>query len=258
MTNRHGAASFSEIADRKVPPRVVACLSAPRLGFTDPLCIAAQFAMMGIELRKRSGAFWDQSLSRLLYDAIRDGFEYALVFDYDSVFKPIDVNYLVTLAVECPEADAIFPVQYRREADEIILRLDRNVYREPASFNQPLAGTHLAPATFGHFGLTLLKLSTLKNLPHPWFIGRPGSDGRWDADDKVDPDTYFWNHFVSHGLKPFNAWRCVIGHLQLMITWPDEDYKPLHQYVGKYFEDGDAPRRVLAGMSERAGYKKAG
>lgn len=258
MTNKREA-DFRSLFPDDVPkaPRLVALLSAPRLGFTDPLVLAAQFAMMGIELRKRGGAFWEQSLSRLLYDAIRDGFEYGLVFDYDSVFKPIDVNYLVTLIDMYPEADCVFPIQYRREADEIILRLDRNVYREPASFNQPLADSHLAPATFGHFGLTVFRLSALESLPHPWFVSTPGANGRWDADDKVDPDTYFWNHFIKHGRKPYCAHRCVIGHLQQMITWPDEDYKPIHQYVGKYFEDGDAPRSVIDAAAARAGYKKA-
>lgn len=240
----------------KPPPRIVALQSAPRLGFTDNFVLIAQLCAMGIPVRKHSGVYWEQCITKLLCGAIEEGFDYALIVDYDSAFKDMDFKYLRKLMMEFAEADAIFPIQYRREANEIILRLDRDSWNKPTSFNQDLAGTHLAPATIGHFGLTLIRLMSLWDLPHPWFVSTPGKDGRWDGEGKVDADIHFWNHFRAHGRKAYVAHRCRIGHIQQMITWPGEDYEVVHQYVGEYFKDGDAPRRIIDAMAKHAGYDK--
>jgi hypothetical protein len=232
------------------PARVVALLSAPRLGFTDPLCLMAQLPAMGIELRKDSGAYFEQSMTRLLQRAVDDDFDYALTLDYDSVFRPGDVAYLLRLITMAPaDVAAVFPVQYRREGNELIGRL---LDADP-SRGMP----HLAPAQFGHFGLTFIRLSALRDLPHPWLWSQPGANGRWDAPDKVDADIGFWNKLRGAGHRVCLAPRCVIGHLQQMITWPGEDFEATHQYAGQYFRDGDAPRDVLEAAAQRAAKRES-
>jgi hypothetical protein len=48
----------------------------------------------------------------------------------------------------------------------------------------------LSKIATGHFGLTLFRASTLKKLPHPWFLPDPDKDGLWEK-DRVDEDIYF-------------------------------------------------------------------
>lgn len=239
------------------PARTVALLSAPRLGFTDPLCLMGQLPAMDIEIRKRSGAFWEQSMTWLLQYALDEGYDFALTVDYDSVFRPEDVVYLLRLMTLAPQVAAVFPVQYRREGDELIGKVDRRPapgLSEELATPDPRAGglPHLMPMEFGHFGLTAIRTAVLRDLPHPWLWSQPGSGGRWDAPDKIDADIFFWNKLRAAGHTVCLAPRCTIGHLQQMVTWPGEDYQPVHQYAGRYFKDGDAPRVVLDAMARRA------
>jgi hypothetical protein len=243
----------SDVAGGGLPPvvscRVMAAMSMPRLAFTDNLYSVMALAGMGIEVRRQSGVFWEQSLSRLLYQAVADDFDYVLTIDYDTVFRPVDVKHLIRMMAATPEAAAIFPVQYRREQDQILLGIpgcdgeaDAGVFRE-----------QLVLADKGHFGLTLLRVSALKALPHPWLWSQPNTEGKWE-DGGVDADIYFWRKLNEHGMKAFCASRVVIGHIQQMITWPGEGYRPVHQYIGRYYGDGDAPREVIEAAAARAGY----
>jgi len=228
--------------------RVLAALSCPRLGFTDQMFIATQLVKMNIELRKHSGAFWEQSLSQLLYQAVDEDFDFVLTLDYDTIFRPTDVWYMLNLMVNEPKASAIFPVQYRREADQLLLGVREH---KDGTIQANSLADHLVPATVGHFGCTFIRVADLKRMPHPWLHSKPGPTGKWD-DGRVDADVAFWNNLRACGFKMFCATRCVVGHLQQMITWPGEGYLPVHQYSGKYFKDGDAPPIVIQSASYRA------
>jgi len=223
-------------------------LSCPRIGFLDPLFLALQFAQMGIDVRKHSGAFWEQSLSMLLYQAVEKKYDFVLTADYDSVFRPGDIRYMLHLMINEPSAAAIFPVQYRRECDMLLVGLDGH---DDGKATVKDLEPHLAPATLGHFGLTLLRVSALEQIPHPWLQSLPNAEGKWGS-GKIDADIAFWKKLSASGLKAFCATRVVIGHLQQMITWPGPDYQPVHQYAGKYFGDGDAPDEVLTAARDRA------
>lgn len=230
-----------------IPVRVMAALSLPRLAFTDPLFLVMQLVQMNIEVRKHSGAFWEQSLSALLYAAVEEGFDYVLAIDYDSVFKPVDVWHMLRMMQSRPDVAAMFPVEYRREADEILLGLPGS----KGSVRADAFADQLVPATVGHFGLTLIRVSALKTMPHPWLRSEPNAEGKW-GDGRIDADIGFWNKMRAAGHTICCASRVVIGHLQQTITWPGEDYLPVHQYVAKYFGDGDAPAVVIEAASKRA------
>jgi len=230
-----------------VAGRVLGALSVPRLGFMDPMFLSMQLVQMGVEMRKHSGAFWEQSLSMMLYQAVDEGFDYVLTIDYDSVFLPIDVYHMMKMLKARPDLGAIFPVQYRREADQLLVGLpgtDGAVTSE--NFSE-----QLVPATMGHFGLTLIRVAALKDMPHPWLRSQPNAEGKWDV-GKIDADITFWNGMRSAGWGIACASRVVIGHIQQMITWPGEGYQPVHQYVGKYFGDGDAPPEVIGAAAKRS------
>lgn len=233
--------------DPSASVRVLACMSCPRLGFTDPLFLFMPLTKMGIEIRKHSGAFWEQSLSRMLYAAVDEDFDYVLTVDYDSVFRPSDIMYMLNLMVQHPSAAAIFPLQYRRESDELLLGIDGVT---DGSLQTSKLAAHLVPATVGHFGLTLIRVSTLRRMPHPWLHSTPGPDGRW-SEQRIDADISFWNKLRAMGEQAYCAPRAVIGHLQQVITWPGENLLPHHQYVGKYFGDGDMPAEVNKEVKRR-------
>lgn len=233
-------------ADAPERIRILAALSLPRLAFTDPLFLAMQLVQMNIEVRKHSGAFWEQSLSHLLYAAVDEGFDYALTVDYDSVFRPIDVWHMIKMMQARPDVAAMFPVQYRRESDEILLGVEGKQHLGVAAF-----ADQLVPATVGHFGLTLIRVSALRALPHPWLRSEPNAEGKW-GDGRIDADIAFWNKMRASGHKIACASRVVIGHLQQVITWPGEDYRREHQYVAEYFGDGDAPPSVIDAARARA------
>lgn len=234
------------LPDTAVPVRILGALSCPRVGFTDPLFICHQLVAMNIDLRKQSGAFWEQSLSQLLYAAVEEKFDYVLTLDYDSVFKPADVWYMLNLMVNNPHVDALFPVQYQRENDKLLIGLRGNVTR--VTMEQFV--DHLVPATVGHFGLTFIRVSSLAKLPQPWLHSKPSPAGLWD-EHRVDADIGFWNLMRAHGQQPYLAARCVLGHIQQVVTWPGEGYLPVHQYLGKYFKDGDGPAEVFEAVKQR-------
>lgn len=226
--------------------RVMAALSMPRICFSDMMMAVLALPSMNIDVRKASGAFWEQSLSQLLYYATEHDYDYVLTVDYDSIFKPVDVFYMIKMMTEMPDAAAIFPLQYRRGVGQLILsRADGNYAPTVEDFAHPLV-----PAVIGHFGCTVIRVESLRKLPHPWLHSRPNAEGRWDA-GKKDADILFWEKIKDAGMKVYCATRCVIGHVQEVVTWPGEDLRPYHQYIGDYFRDGDVPEAVKGAAEQR-------
>lgn len=222
---------------------VTACYSMPRLGFTDNLFGAVALGRIGIPIIKSHGVFWHQGLTGAIEQAIENGAKYVVTIDYDTIFRPEDVMGLYALMETNRHADAICAVQMRREEVSVLFGMrgpDGQPLREVAAndFRQgDLSRVHTA-----HFGLTMLRLDSLRDLPKPWFHAIPGKDGRW-AEGHVDADCAFWHRFESFGRALFQANRVVVGHLQLMISFPDQNLRVLHQTIGDY-EDGGKPEGV--------------
>jgi hypothetical protein len=60
----------------------------------------------------------------------------------------------------------------------------------------------------------------------------------------LDDDVYFWRKWAEAGFSCFIAPHVVVGHLQLMVTWPGRDgMAPVHQYASHY-RDGGLPKGV--------------
>lgn len=218
--------------------KVAAVMSMPRLGFTDNF-MSAQAALnkMGIEVNTFTGAFWGQCLERGIEAVIAKGYDYVLTIDYDTVFTAANVNTLIRLMLLHPEADAIAPLQSARGWSSPLMTMKLPPGADPNAIPRNHFDGDLTQLKTGHFGLTLLRVSALKDLPKPWFWSKPAPDGSWE-DGRVDDDIYFWRQWETSGKTLFNANRVVVGHLELMIKWPGRDLNTFHQRVADFWRDG--------------------
>jgi SAM-dependent methyltransferase len=237
-------------------PKIRAVMTTPRLGFNDMWNSAiTSLPRLGIDFTNVTGAFWDQSLTLAMDRVLEDGSaDYLLALDYDSVFNAGHVSKLIQLAMVHPEADAIAPVQSSRHGDKPLFGLSadtrtvsengKNVEVDRADFEVDLVKVRQA-----HFGLTLIKVSALQVLSRPWFLGTPNADGDW-KDGKLDPDIHFWRAWEKEGKSLFLAPRVVIGHLELMVRWPDENMDPVWQSAKDWSAANSAPSTVWTGIPE--------
>ncbi len=223
-------------------PKAIAILSTGRLGFTDNFnCALVSLSTVGVPLDVRLGLFWEQHIQNGINKRVRDGFEYILVLDYDTLFSPENVRDLLKLIINYPEADAICAVQMRRQPDTVLLR---ELGEEKVGIKKADCSGELTPIHLGHFGLTVLRAARLVDLPKPWFLALPSSQGEWD-DQRSDPDIYFWAKWRQYSRTLYQANKIRVGHLQLMATWPGKNFQPVHQYMNEYRSNGP-PKEVLA------------
>lgn len=226
------------------PMSLSAVMTIPRLDFSDGVwCAMECIAKLGIPIRRRGGVFWHVAMTNVIEDTIReDNPKYILTLDQDTVYTPEDVRELYRLMEEHPEAAAIFPVQAGRDRSKIIFTPVGGGRNEVPW--QTLEG-ELVPAASGHFGCTILRVDRLKEMPRPWFHCEPNVVGEW-TDDRVDPDAWFWGGIevtsralaIPNGWNAFLAPRVVVGHMQLVVTWPDERLEAAHQYIAHYQSGG--------------------
>jgi hypothetical protein len=221
---------------------VAACYSVPRLGFQDNFFTAySTFAPHGITLTKGTGAFWDQTMSRILTDLSKEeaGNQFVVTVDYDSVFEPDCLTRLMA-AMLVSGVDAIAPLQTKRD--------DKNLMFTPAGLASDEGPVTVSlpsewwekPAQLvdtAHFGLTIIRTSAIRRTPKPWFIGVPNAEGDW-GDGRRDPDIYFWHKFREAGNTLAVCPQVAIGHAELVITWPDQRLNAIHQYPTHYWNAG--------------------
>lgn len=218
--------------------RICGCMSVPRLGFMDNFFSAIEACVeTRVKLRMNGGAFWGQSLTKVLERVIReDDPDLILTIDYDSIFKPRHLARLIETMMLYPEIDALAPIQSSRHVPTALFTV-----RAPEGSNAPrilraeLAGDTM-PVSTAHFGLTLLRTSKLKALPKPWFHSVPSPTGEWN-DESVDEDINFWRKWEAAGNTLHLANRIAIGHAELMARWPDGNldvhYQPMTDFRAK-------------------------
>jgi hypothetical protein len=133
-----------------------------------------------------------------------------------------------------PEADAICPMQMRRDGDIPLMGLCDDQGEFLKQINTSEFEKDILPIKTGHFGLTVFRASSFAKLKKPWFLGIPGPDGSWGK-GRTDDDIYFWHNFLDSGLKAYVAPKVNIGHLQLMCTFPghySNQFKCIHKQLG--------------------------
>ncbi len=223
------------------PSEVLATISLPRLSFTDNWgCSQHVFQQLGIKLAHSGGAYWDQSLSRLLNAGINEGYKYVITIDYDTIFLEGQVRELIRLIKATPDALAIWGAQMRQHSDVLLCGLYEEDGQTPKNYTPDLVfqKDELTQATAGHFGLTIFRCDKLKQLPKPWMTAKANSNGDWDT-GKIDADWSFWLNAHKAGLKSYQANKVRLGHMQTIVTWPGDDFQPVHQYLMDYRENGE-------------------
>ncbi|MDI9433119.1 MAG: hypothetical protein QM570_15490 [Planctomycetota bacterium] len=224
--------------DDRPAARVAGVMSVPRLLFHDNMaCAFEAFAGLHIPVMKVQGAFWGQCLERGMMRAIDDGADLIVTIDYDTVFKRRDVEALLDLAYRHPEAAGIVPIQAKRAADQPLLSVKGRSGQPMSEVPLSIFEAETTRIATGHFGLTVLRVTDLMDIPHPWFLGQPNADGMWGP-GRVDDDMYFWRKLEAAGKVVLSANRVAVGHLELIATWPDPSGRAIYQQTKDYHERG--------------------
>lgn len=236
-------AGHPAVLDAPPPPpmprwKIAAVESVPRLGFMDNRsCLYEALTPLKIPVISVQGAFWGQCLERGLQQMIDAGIDIVLTIDYDTVFKRQDVEGLIRLMAEHPDAAAVVPIQRGRGEFPILMSM-KTLTGQPRS-GVPI--TELQADTVriasGHFGLTALRVKDLLDVPHPWFWDQPNMDGQWGP-GRIDADIWFWKQLEKAGKTVLLASRIAVGHLELMVKWPDVDLGPIYQTTSEFHEKG--------------------
>lgn len=203
--------------------KIEACMSIPRVGWNDAwMSIMSSLAGYGIKLRTMTGAFWGQCLQREFEECAKAGVEWILTIDYDSMLCPSTLDTLINEFRDNPHIDALAGLQLRRNRYEALMTTG-------ATEGVP-AGEEPVLAKTAHFGLTLIRVDRLLQVPKPWFWGQPDKDGGW-GQDRIDDDIWFWKQWEKAGNNLYVSTRAKVGHLELVVSDYDDNYNPVHMYV---------------------------
>lgn len=217
-------------------PKTVACMSMPRLCFTETMFVALEIAVArNLAFEKHTGAWWEQGLTRLIETHLDDGTEWVLTCDYDTKASVEDFDKLCAILLDNPHVDAIVPVQIKRDESNLLMGLlqpDGTPYPHGSKITLEHFEPNLVPISWGHFGFTLFRMEAFRRMTKPWFRGDPDPNGGW-GEGRVDPDIYFWRNFAASGNKAFLASRVPIGHVQLVCTYPDQNLQPRHASISE-------------------------
>lgn len=218
--------------------RVAAVMSVPRLGFNDMTnCALRAFSALRIPVLQVQGAYWSHAFEQGLCRAIDEQADIILALDYDTIFEQSDVEHLLRLMLAHPEAGALVPIQVKRGSWTALMTVRGRSGQALAEVPVTEFAEELRQIATGHFGLTALRVKDLLDVPHPWFKGEPNAEGFWE-EGKIDDDIWFWRQFERAGKRAFSANRVPVGHLELMIAWPDAQGGTIFQEVGEYRRHG--------------------
>jgi tRNA (mo5U34)-methyltransferase len=225
------------------PLNVCAVMSVPRLGFQDNMeCAFSALMPLKIPLINVQGAFWGQCLERGMQMLIDNNADVVITIDYDTVFTKSDIIELVRLMREHPEATAIVPIQCGRGNRKILTSMKTKTGQMRANVPLSELKAETTKISTGHFGLTAIRTKHLLDIPHPWLWGQPNGDNQWGP-GRVDDDIYFWRQLEKNGKTVLLANRIVVGHLELLVSWPDENLAPIFQMPGEFHDKG-RPKEV--------------
>ncbi len=237
-------------------------LSSPRLGFTQTWhCI--HNAMAGIPVASYRGCWWERGIEEHLQKSIKDGTDFVVTFDYDSIFTAAHFETLLECIVGNDDIDVISSWQMRRGYGTSLMSFsDKPMERREVDIYTPLR------VKSAHFGLTIIRLSSMKDVPAPWLWNIPNGcqeiilpngnraiemlpdcggwgDAKEGISPKVDADVYFWNQLEKAGKKAYVLPCVKIGHLEELVAAPDEKTgMSQHYYPSDYETSNPHPVKV--------------
>ena len=183
-----------------------------------------------IELTTSQGVFWGQCMQRMFDKAVNDGIDWILSLDSDSLFTPEQLSLLMDILASNPHIDALAALQCRRGSPYPLLTTGTGEDGQVVEVsNQPMK------VTTAHFGLTLIRVDSLRKTPKPWFFAQPSDDGNWD-DTRMDDDIWFWHQWRLAGNTLYVAPSVSIGHLEETVVQFNDKMEPEHMYVHQWRE----------------------
>ncbi len=213
--------------------KIVMIQSLPRIGFVGTQrCIALSCAAMGLELWNAYGCWWEHGLQNLLEDAVNQDFEFVVAVDYDSLFTYTDLSYLMQTMLAQPEIDVLSCIETKRDTGQVMVNFAPEIAQDGQSKEIDLMKP--IPVLSAHFGLTVIRSSSLKKIPLPWFQSFPNNKGQW-REGMLPADMYFWKKILEHGLKPFILPAVSIGHTEVLVSqFNIQTGKPVYKFVHEW------------------------
>jgi len=179
---------------------------------------------VGVPLNVSLGVYYGQQMQNAFEQAIKDGLDYIITVDGDSVFTGKQVHRLLSIAVQ-EDCDALAAMQVRRGAKSLL------GFKEGQS--TAMWDGHTLQVDAAHFGLTVLNVEKLKTVAKPWFFCKPGDDGTW-GEGRIDSDVWFWKQWKEAGNKLFIEPGTRIGHVEEMVVMHDDNFQIKHYYPKDY------------------------
>jgi hypothetical protein len=234
--------------------KICAFMSVPRYGANMAWgCIIDALMKFRIPVRRGTGAFWSNTLENLFEGAIQDDLDWILTIDYDSIFTAEQLGVMLESMSSRHDIDAMCAMQARREGETPLCTIEGKK-EKTINPNEPFQ------ITTGHFGLTIIRVEALKQIPRPWFFGVPNASGtyidentsdnvterltdlrRWcDIEDsnhgRIDADIWFWHQWKHAGKNLYMHPESRIGHLEEKVLYFDQDMKAQSIYMRQYRE----------------------
>ncbi len=209
---------------------ICAMMTRPRYGCLDASDIReAALSPRQIPMVKSGGAFWDQGMQNPFEDCVEKGVDWLITMDYDSFFTAEDIDRMLQHMGDNPEIECLAALQPRRNKPFPLMTIKGRTQIEMPT-QRPIE------VDTAHFGLTIIKLAALENVPKPWFWAQPGEDGTWRHFTRMDADIYFWHIWKQAGHKVWVAPDVRIGHMQEMISEFDENHEIRYLHIVDWME----------------------
>lgn len=190
--------------------KIAAVTSIPRVGWNDSWGVMFDaLRHFGIPLRRFTGVYWGQCMQRVLEGCVADGLDWVITIDYDTMFTAEHLDRLMGTFGQRPDIDALAALQCRRAKDTPLCTV-------PGEREKMIDGNPFKCAT-AHFGLTLLRVESLKKCKKPWFWAKPDANGEW-GDDRLDDDIWFWQQWREAGNTVYMDPSVAVGHLEVVVA----------------------------------------
>ena len=216
--------------DEKKKVTIAALMTAPRYESVFARnYIEIALKKWNIPLNISQGVYYGQCMQVMLEQQVENGIDFALTVDFDSMFTARHVERLLAYIAGDEKIDAIAAVQPKRGCGDLLAANSDGATSIEWDGNPVKVDT-------AYFGLTVIDLNKLKDIPKPWFLPIPNEDGRWDG-GKIDDDVYFWKCWHEAGNSVYIDPGCRLGHLEELITVFDPEMNIEHLYPKDWVEN---------------------
>ena len=209
--------------------KVCCLMTAPRYTATFARnTIDTSLRAIGIPLTCSGGVFYGQCMQRMMEEVLEQNEANIIItVDSDTVIVPRDVKQLLNRMAACPEIDALAALQSRRGMRYPLFTMGSNT--EARFEGKPVQ------VTTAHFGLTAIRVDSLRKIQRPYFVGKPNAEGTW-GDGRIDDDIWFWQQWREAGNTVHVDPNVSIGHYEEVVAYFDEAGQHQFAYPMDYVE----------------------